>query len=310
MKKLLSFSLAALVGVMLTNCADEAPMDTDLYPQTVYIVGAHSRIIDANLDLSYDVDTVNLSLTVSGNRPLDRDVTVTLAECPEAIENYNQREVSAQARQYRHLAEGVYTIPSNDVTVKAGQIYKTFPIYVKPAELKCDSLYMLGFRITNTSAYEATKIDTIALVNLHLVNKYSGQYYMNGVIKNVDNPDDSLVYVMPRQLVATDDGKTVRMFHYNNEWQEGANNDYRPTHTFKISINSDNTLTLTSWDKFDLIKGGGKYYPEQKAFTIWYEYRENERTWHTRGFLYKERKNNTEQHAINDWMEEMVNWEE
>ena len=41
MKKLLSFSLVALVGVMLTSCADEAPMDTDLYPQTVYIVGAH-----------------------------------------------------------------------------------------------------------------------------------------------------------------------------------------------------------------------------------------------------------------------------
>ena len=307
MKKLLSFSFAALLGLIISSCTNEAPMDTDLYPQTVYIVGAQSRIINADLNIGNEVDTVNLSLTVSGNRMLDRDVTISLAECPEAIDNYNQREVSAQARQYRHLEKEVYTIPSNEVTVKAGQIYNTFPIYIKPAKLQCDSLYMLAFKISSTSAYEATKTDTVALVNLHLSNKYSGQYYMNGVIKNVDNPNDYIVYVMPRRLTATDDGQTVRMFHYNNEWQEGANNDYRPTHTFKITVNPDNTLSLATWDKFELIRGGGKYYPEQKAYIIWYEYRENNHTWRTKGIIYKERKNNTEQHAINDWMEEMSN---
>ena len=307
MKKLLSFSFAALLGLIISSCTNEAPMDTDLYPQTVYIVGAHSRIINADLNIGNEVDTVNLSLTVSGNRMLDRDVTISLAECPEAIDNYNQREVSAQARQYRHLEKELYTIPSNEVTVKAGQIYNTFPIYIKPAKLQCDSLYMLAFKISSTSAYEATKTDTVALVNLHLSNKYSGQYYMNGVIKNVDNPNDSIVYVMPRRLTATDDGQTVRMFHYNNEWQEGANNDYRPTHTFKITVNPDNTLSLATWDQFELTRGGGKYYPEQKAYIIWYEYRENNHTWRTKGIIYKERKNNTEQHAINDWMEEMSN---
>ena len=83
----------------------------------------------------------------------------------------------------------------------------------KQAEL--DILWQ-NFKIAATSMYEATKIDTVALLRMNLVNKYSGQYYMNGVIKNVDNPNDSLVYVMPRQLTATKDGRTVRMFHYNN----------------------------------------------------------------------------------------------
>jgi hypothetical protein len=305
MKKILSISLAAVAGLMMASCSDEAPMDTDLYPQTVYIVGAHNRIIDANLDLRYPVDTVNLSVSVSGNRILDRDVKVTLAECPEAIQYYNEREVSAQARQFRHLGDTVYSIPSNEVTVQAGEVYHTFPIYVNPQSLKCDSLYMLAFKIAGTSEFKATKTDTVALVNLHLSNPYSGQYYMNGVIKAVDNPNDSLVYVMPRKLVATDDGQTVRMFHYNNEWQEGAMNDYRPTSTFKITVNPDQTLKLTSWDKFDLQDGGGKYYPEMKAYALWYTYRERGKLWKTVGFLYKERKNNTQQHEINDWMEDM-----
>jgi len=41
------------------------------------------------------------------------------------------------------------------------------------------------------------------------------------------------------------------------------------------------------------------------VYDIWYVYRDKGKTWRAEGFLYKERKNNTEQHAINDWMELM-----
>jgi hypothetical protein len=305
MKKYIYLFLVIMVSSFLVACDQQAPMDTDLYPQSVYIVGAHSRIIYDNLDLSYSQDTINLSVAVSGNRTLDRDVNVTLAECPEAIDMYNAREVSALARQYRNLSKGIYSVPSYDVTVHKGEVYHTLPIYVNPSTLHCDSLYMLAFKISNTSAYKPSKEDTVVLVNLSLSNKYSGQYYMNGVIKNVDNPDDSIVYVMPRTLAATDDGRTVRMYHYNNEWVEGSSNDYRPTYTFKITVNDDNSLKLVTWDKFDLVDGGGTYYPKMKVYDIWYIYRDNGHLWRTEGFIYKERKNNTEQHAINDWMEEM-----
>ena len=45
--------------------------------------------------------------------------------------------------------------------------------------------------------------------------------------------------------------------------------------------------------------------PEMKAYALWYTYRERGKLWKTVGFLYKERKNNTQQHEINDWMEDM-----
>ncbi len=305
MKNYIFATISLAAALLFTACDQEAPMDTALYPQTAYIVGAHYRIIDEYLDLSYEHDTVNISVAISGNRSLGSDVKVTLEECLEAIDTYNRREVSARARQYRPLSTDIYQIPSYDVTVRKGEVFHTMPIYVNPSSLHCDSLYMLAFKIAVTSMYEATKIDTVALLRMNLVNKYSGQYYMNGVIKNVDNPNDSLVYVMPRRLTATKDGRTVRMFHYNNEWVEGSSNDYRPTYTFMITVNDDNSLTLHTWDKFDLVEGGGTYYPEMKVYDIWYIYRDKGKTWRAEGFLYKERKNNTEQHAVNDWMELM-----
>lgn len=304
MKKIFSLSMLAIALLGMTSCTETAPMDTELYPPSVYIVGAHDRIVWRSLDLSYPQDTVNISVAVSGNQNLGQDVKVTMAECPEAITEYNRREVSAQARQYRVLQKDIYNIPSNELTIKSGEVYHQFPVYVNPSTLHCDSLYMLAFRVAETSAYKPNKTDTVALVNLYLSNKYSGQYYMKGVIKNTDNPADSMVYVMPRKLQATDDGRTVRMFHYNNEWVEGTQNDYRPTHCFKISVNDDNSLKLSTWDKFDLVEGGGTYYPEQKAYYLWYVYRENGKQWRTEGCLYLERKSNSEQHAINDWIED------
>lgn len=93
MKNYIFATISLAAALLFTACDQEAPMDTDLYPQTAYIVGAHYRIIDEYLDLSYEHDTVNISVAISGNRSLGSDVKVTLEECPEAIDTYNRREV-------------------------------------------------------------------------------------------------------------------------------------------------------------------------------------------------------------------------
>lgn len=302
MKKITLFPL--FLTLLLAGCDQESPMEQDLYPQQVYIVGAHEKIVNRDLNIGLDQDTISISVAISGSRTLSKDVTVTLEEVPEAIERYNSREVSAEARQFRNLAEDIYSFPLEKVTVKAGSTYSTYPIYIKSGTLHCDSLYMLAFRLNSTSAYEMSKEDTVALVRINLVNEYSGLYYMDGMLKNTANPDDSLAYVMPRNLVATDDGRTVRMFHYNNEWSEGATNDYRPTHTFKITVNPDNTLSYATWNKFEIIDGGGVYNPEYKVYDFWYTYKQDKVVWRAEGYLYKERKTEEEQRIIKDWIED------
>ncbi len=293
---LFSFSLAMLFA----SCnKEDSPMDTDLFPQKVYIGGVKDQIIDRDIDLGKSTDTIAVSVCVSGSRTLTKDVTVTLVENKDEVALYNERNVSGEEVQYQILDEAIYSYPLEELTIKAGQVYNTYPIYINPTTLECDSLYMLPLRLNTISAYELSENDTTVLVRLHLKNQYSGLYYVDGTLKNITNLNDSVIYKMSRNLVATDDGNTVRMYHFNNE-----NKDYKPTHTFKITVNSDNTLSYSTWNQFVIYDGGGTYYPEIEVYEFWYEYDNNGTRWKAQGFMSKERKTTAEQEILDDWLEE------
>lgn len=302
MKKSILLSLFIL-ALFFAGCDDKAPMDQTLYPESVYLVGAKDKIIDRNLNLGYLQDTVYASVAISGSLPTDRDVTVEIEEYPEAILRYNDRELGTNDVLYQNLPVDIYEYPEPTVTVKGGETYNTYPIYVKPATLHIDSLYMVALKLKSTTDYALAKEDTVVLIRFNMMNKYSGLYYMDGVIKDIANPSDSVVYKMSRTLQAVNDGNTVRMYHHQNEWSKGST-DYRPNYCFNITVNADNSLTLTAWDKFKILDAKGTYNPELKVYDLWYKFEENGAVKTTRGFLYKERANDDEQRIINDWMEE------
>lgn len=298
MKKITLFSLS--LGALLAGCEEEdSPMDRELYPQKVYIVGARDQIIDRDIDLGKSTDTISVSVAVSGSLSLSKDVTVTLAENPDEVTLYNERNVSGEDVQYQKPDDAIYSYPLEQVTIKSGQVYDTYPIYINPATLQCDSLYMIPLRLSSISDYELSDNDTTVLVRLNLMNQYSGLYYVEGMLKNTINANDSVVYKMSRNLVATDNGSTVRMYHFNNETK-----DYRPSHTFKITINSDNSLSYATWDQFVIYDGGGTYYPDVKLYEFWYEYNNNGTRWRAEGVLYKERTTTKEQEELDDWLDE------
>ncbi len=298
MKKIILFSLS--LAAMFSGCReDDSPMNKELYPQKVYIVGARDQLIQRNIDLGHSTDTISISVAVSGSLPLAKDVTVTLAENPDEITLYNERNVSGADVQYQKVDDAIYSYPLEKLTIKAGEVYNNYPIYINPASLHCDSLYMIPLRLSSISDYELSDNDTTVLVRFNLKNQYSGLYYVKGMLKNTTNPNDSVIYRMARNLVATDNGNTVRMFHFNNETK-----DYRPTHTFKITVNKDNSLSFATWDQFVVYNGGGTYYPDVKVYDFWYEYSNNGIRWKAKGVLYKERETTAEQEILDDWLEE------
>jgi len=303
MKKIILLPLVIL-SILLVGCDQESPMDKDLYPQKVYIVGAAYTVVDRDLNIGNLEDTISVSVAVSGSRPTTQDLTVTVGEQDSAVEVYSAKNLSSLVTQYRKLADGIYSYPSDKVTIKAGQVYNTFPIHIKTSSLHCDSLYMLPLKLTSTTAYTLTTTDTLALVRINLVNDYSGLYYMNGVIRNTTNAKDSLVYKMSRNLLAIDNGKTVRMYHYKNEFVQGDATDYRPGFTFKITVNNDNTLSFATYKDFAIIDGGGTYYPDLKLYSLWYTFNDSGVIRKTVGYLYKARKTTDEQRIIDDWIEE------
>ena len=304
MKNIILLPLA-LLSLLFVGCDVESPMSKDLYPQLVYIVGAPDKIIDRDLNIGHlPADTVSISVAVSGSRPTSQDVTVTLGEDSTAIQTYDTKNLSALVTQYRKLANGIYSYPSTKLTIKAGQVYNTFPIYIKPTTFHCDSLYMLPLKLTSTSAFKLIQTDTVALVRINMVNNYSGLYNMYGVIRNTTNAKDTVVYKMARNLQATDNGQTVRMYHYKNEFVQGDITDYRPTYALKMTVNADNTLSFATWKDFALIAGGGKYYPNLKLYDFWYTFTEGTVIKKTVGYLYKTRSITAEQRMIDDWIED------
>lgn len=297
MKKISLFIILVIIG---TSCEKEQiPMNMELFPKKVYIVGTRDQLIHRDIDLGNVEDTINLSIAVSGSLPLSKDITVTLEENPEEIALYNQRNVSGESIQFQKLSESIYNYPLEKVTIKAGQEYSIYPIHIQTASLQCDSLYMLPIRLNSISEYELSDNDTTVLVRLHLRNEYSGLYYVDGMLKNTVNTSDSVKYKMTRNLVATDNGSTVRMFHYNNETK-----DYLPTHTFKITVNENNNLSYSTWDQFVIYDGGGTYHPDIELYDFWYEYDNNGTKWRAEGVLYKERETSADQEKLDDWLDE------
>ena len=296
--------MSLLLGAMLlTACDDEAPMERSLYPETVYLVGAKDKIITRELNLGYDQDTVYASVAVSGTLPTEKNVIAEVEQIPEAILRYNDRELGTNDVLYQNLPADIYSIPDPAVTVQAGEPYGTLPIYIEPATLHVDSLYMIALKLKSTSDFALTKTDTVVLMKFNIVNDYSGLYYMDAIIKDVANPSDSVTYKTSRNLQAVRDGRTVRMYHMQNEWSKGAT-DYRPNYCFNITVNDDNTVSLSTWDKFKILGYEGVYHPDMKVYELWYKFEENGVTKTCRGFLYKERKTDDEQRIINDWMDE------
>ena len=296
--------MSLLLGAMLlTACDDEAPMERSLYPETVYLVGAKDKIITRELNLGYDQDTVYASVAVSGTLPTEKNVIAEVEQIPEAILRYNDRELGTNDVLYQNLPADIYSIPDPAVTVPAGEPYGTLPIYIEPATLHVDSLYMIALKLKSTSDFALTKTDTVVLMKFNIVNDYSGLYYMDAIIKDVANPSDSVTYKTSRNLQAVRDGRTVRMYHMQNEWSKGAT-DYRPNYCFNITVNDDNTVSLSTWDKFKILGYEGVYHPDMRVYELWYKFEENGVTKICRGFLYKERKTDDEQRIINDWMDE------
>ena len=110
MKKIMLYFIFLIM--LIAGCEKESsPMDNDLFPQKVYIVGARDQIVERNINLGNSIDTISISVAVSGSRPLNKDVTVTIRENDDEIALYNQRNGRVwmnPAVLYLKLSERLY----------------------------------------------------------------------------------------------------------------------------------------------------------------------------------------------------------
>lgn len=302
--KTIKFILCLATVFSTMGCNDNLPIDKEQYQKVVYLTRAIDEVKNEYVNYSYDRDTIYISVSVSGTTYTDQDIKVTFREDDNAIVNYNKRNLSATDIQNRHLPVDTYEYPQNEVVIKAGENTAIYPVYIYPEKLHCDSLYMIPVSIASVSAFEIrTKIDTVLLAKINLVNKYSGKYHMRGSIINLET-DYKQTYDMPRNLAATNKN-SVRMYHEAPETK-----NYLQGSTLTISVDNDNSLIFNSWNRFDITGGGGTYLNDKKLFDLWYEYTSNGTKYRVEGYLYQVPETEIEQENIDDWIDEQLRLKE
>lgn len=282
-KKTLYTLLAAAVlaaGSTLTSCSVENPLDEEQYVKKVSIVGAYNIIQTKKVNYSGD-GSFYTSVSIGGSLPPETDVNVTLGLAdPENLVAYNRKNVLPGEIKYQDLPTDWYKLDNWTTTIKAGELYARVPITVDVSKIEADSLYVIPLEIKSVSAYEKVDADTVLLLNIKMINNYSGTYNYTGTVTKIVNGEPDLGSVSKvnatRTLTAIDAG-TVRLYK-NSDVQKMENLD---ASAYTMTINSDNSVTIKPWKDLNITESSGTFDPEKNEFKIKYTTVENGTTYLT-----------------------------
>lgn len=265
--KNIMYLILCVAFVVTWSCSDE-PLDDEQYKKEIYLVGAIDQITYADLNYSNEVVQESfITVTSSGSKDIDRNVSVVLEFAPEIVDAYNERYFGEKKadKYFKILSEEFYEISSMTVELDPNDgIYKRLPIKVNTKNLHCDSVYVLPFQIASASEYTINKTLNTLMFSFKLTNDYAGDYAMMGTSAGL--PISKI-----KPLKAVSENK-VRMF-------VGANKDddttLVPLTTVVMEIATDGTVTITDWDEtqgIEQVTGGGTYNSATKIFDIEYSY--------------------------------------
>lgn len=293
-KKIYLFILAAL---LFSGCEQINPLEDEQYIKQFYIVGANSIVSSFNVPYKAGTSDAYISIASGGSLNIDKDVTVTVKHDDQAIDWYNNKYMIDAPVRYQILDPSHYEIPSMAVTVKNSEIYGRLPFTVSTQGLHCDSLYAITFAIDAVSEHTKRQAYTVLILNLNLVNDYSGVYQMsiNRSVMTLTNGE--WVKGVATTLSATRTLKavnptTVRFF---NEARAEVRSGYASHADYfdaikKYCVNftqaSDGGFTISPWDGLQILDAGNCTYKDG-VFTYWYDYMDGTIRYRIEGTLEK-----------------------
>lgn len=275
------YTIATLLLVLIVSCQKYPnPLDGEQFEKSLYIIGSDQasnqglRIINLPYKQSND-DTASTFITVAtgGSKSIDRDLIVTIDQAGEnPLRQYNRLYLYKPTDiKYRYLSSDFYIAPSYDVSLKAGDVYGRMPVHFKTANLHCDSLYALSFRIAAVSdpSYAGIRqADSSLILTLRLNNAYSGLYQEVGRYKRYNSTDTTSTSLSLSRTLKAVKYNQLRLFHLTTtESVDSAANK-----GVLLTVNADNSVSVSSWKDLIITEGGGTYNPNGKIFDIWYNY--------------------------------------
>lgn len=235
MKNILSYICLVVMGGTLFSCLDDetAPLDPtgsknviEFYDNSVPIspAGAIYPAWVTSFGVSPEA-TFEQTISFSGANDNDKNIEITLAVDPIALEDYNEQmaELSETYQPYEILPESNYSIPNMTVTIPAGQTKANVTITVFPDKFDLSKNYAIPLRIQSASHGILSAHFSVAILATVVKNKYDGVYtvsvpegYTNaqGMV-DVTNAAFSGVYPKTVEL-RTVNGNTVN--YYDQEY--------------------------------------------------------------------------------------------
>lgn len=281
MKNRIRLLLAMLVtpiaaGLFLTSCLED-----DGYTDIIDGVNGNNVILSfygnvgttstQSVQLTAGKDTVDYELNISAtsSHSINKDVTVTVSIDETVVAQVNASIESADEK-FTLLPDSVYDLLSTSITVPKDTTEA--PFYVRIYQYKMDKSknYLLPVKINGTDG--AIVADNLGTAKLAFIgNVLAGPYVSNYTLVR-EGVDPQELSEDPKNVEAVD-SKTLKALA---GYAFFGNSNIK----FRFSVNSDNTVTITSDP--DAVKAGitigptaGKtstYNTETKTFHLYYEY--------------------------------------
>lgn len=266
------------------SCEDINVRETEQYIKQVYIVGASDIVWTFDVAYSSEPQPAYISIATGGTQNIDEDVTVKLRHNDAVIDWYNNKYMYDAPARYSRLDDARVSVPSMNAVIKAGEVYTRLPFTITSEGLHCDSMYSITFEIESVSNYEKSTEDSVLIMNLNLVNDYSGVYQLTAAKFSLtfnsttgeyeESPFGSLS--VSRTLKAIDEN-SVRFF---NEAKEETRSGYSSNEEYYNALNNlclrfvkntgNNTFEIRPWKNLEI--AGGECTYGNGIFTFWYDY--------------------------------------
>jgi len=292
-------ALLFVVAGLFSGCEKIDPLAGEQYFKQLYIVGASSIVSSFNVPYKSGPSEAYISIAVGGSQNIAQDVAVTVRHNDPVIDWYNNKYMIDAPVRYQALDEANYSVPSMSATLKSGERYARLPFTVSTQGLHCDSLYAVTFMIDAVSDYAKTETDTVLILNLALVNDYSGSYQMDvartamNLVNGTWEKGASSTLSATRTLLAVDPN-TVRFFNEARvevRGGYGTHEDYFDAikkHGVTFAHTSNGNFAIAAWDELDIADPGSCAY-EDGTFTYVYDYMDGSTRYRMEGTLTRAR---------------------
>ena len=254
----------------------------ELYKNEFCLVAGSDNIYSVSIPFDDEVYEGFVSIYCGGTNPVTNDVTIELEYDLESIQEYNELTFDLDVSRYaKRFDPSRYEIPTFSATMKAGQENPsvTIPIRIFTEGITPDTIFFIPLKIKSiTEGYDFNPEMDKLLYRPFVENKYASTmkqtiYGLRGKRNGVEITGSKNAYPLAANQIRTTVEKYTELDGNNR-----VNLDLINKYSIKITVNSDNTLTLEPYGTIEIEQLGNTEdnkleIKDLTRFYLYYRYR-------------------------------------